>query len=367
MTRYSRLLSALLLTLASTLAACSSPPRTTVPPKKVLVVLPMTGAAASWGEHFKRGVDMFLQTAEAPKIQVEVIDSQTNPAQAQSAVRQAALAGKPYAVVSTLSSITVPLRAWAQGENVFLVACMISDRVLEGGGLVQRLYPSVEDNARPLAQYALARFSKVGILFSNEELGVSVRRRFERDYLTAGKEVILAEGYELRNTDVRSTVDKMIKASPEAVVVTGIGPAFWAIIREFKTQQYKGQLLSDASFADPVQIDLLGAAAEGVVFTGSETELTAPRTPVAQTFNQQFAARFGVPINYTGVTVYEALQTLNRLAATNDVLDSAAYSSLKEWQGVPGAIRFLPGGDSQYPWFLVKREGGRTVPLVDLH
>lgn len=306
---------------------------------------------------------MFVQTTDSPRIQVEVIDSQTNAAQAQSAVRHAALRGKPYALVSTLSAVTVPLKQWTESEGVFLVACMISDRVLEGGGLVQRLYPSVEDNARPLAKFAAKHYARVGILFSNEELGVSVRRTFERDYIGHGREVALAEGYGVRDTDVRTTVAKFVAAQPQAVVVTGIGPAFWSIIREFHAQQYKGQLLSDASFADPTQIDQLGSAGEGVIFTGGETELSDPRNAAAQAFNKQFRQRFGVPVNYTGVTVYEALRTLNQLAATHQTMESNSYGTLRDWPGVAGTIRFMPGGDSQYPWFLIRRDQGKNVAV----
>jgi len=331
--------------------------------KRVLVVLPLTGAGAPWGEHFKRGADMFAKTEKHPQIDVQIIDSQTNAAQALAAVQQAALRGKPYAIISTLSSVTVPLKEWTQREGVFLVACVITDKALQPPDMVQRVYPSVEANGKPIAKFAAAKFPRVGILHSNDELGIAVRKVFERDYASDGRTVALAEGYALKETEVRSLVLKVMDAKVDAVLVTGIGPAFWAIIRELKTQGYPGQILSDASFADPKQIDLLGAAADGIVFMGSETELSRPRSNSAGDFNDQFVKSFGVPVNYTGVTVYESLRMLDALARTTPKLSTGSFQSLGDWLGVPGTIRFLPGGDSDYPWFLIKREGGRNVPV----
>jgi branched-chain amino acid transport system substrate-binding protein len=332
--------------------------------KRVLVVLPLTGPAASWGEHFKRGVDMFLRTHKDSRLEIQIIDSQTNPASTMSAVQQASLAGKPYAIVSTLSSITVPLKEWTEEERVPLVACVITDKVLQNAHMVQRIYPSVESNARPLAQYAKSKFRRVAILYSNEELGLAVRRVFESDYIGDGRTVILTDGYALKDTEVRSIVAKFVQARPEAILITGIGPAFWAIIRELRTQGYPGQILSDASFADPVQIDKLGSLAEGIVFAGSETELSEPRTQRAKAFNRQFTTAFGVPVNYTGVTVYESLSILNQLAKSNLDIKNDSFTTLGEWQGVPGTLRFLEDGDCDYPWFLIKRKQNHNVALT---
>ena len=333
--------------------------------KKVLVVLPLTGPAASWGEHFKRGVDMFGRTHPDRHIDIQVIDSQGNPANAISAVQQASLSRKPYAIVSTLSSITVPLKEWTQPEHIFLVASVITDKILQNPTLVQRVYPSVANNAGPLAKYAKSKYNRVAILYSNEELGLAVRRTFEQKYLGDNRTIALADGYALKETEVRTLVMKFIQVRPDAILVTGIGPAFWAIIRELKAQAYTGQILSDASFADPVQIDKLGEAAEKIIFVGSETELTEPRTEAAKNFNIEFEKAFGMPVNYTGVTVYESLSMLEKLSVTTNELTNVSFPSLGDWVGIPGTIRFLQGGDCDYPWFLIQRVNGKNVPISE--
>lgn len=332
--------------------------------RPVVVVLPLTGAAASWGEHFKRGADMYEATYPDRRLKLRVIDSQSNPTTALTAVQQACAGERPYAIVSTVSAITVPLRGWAKDEDTFLVACVISDKVLEQPGKVQRVYPSVQSNAAPIARYARARYRRVAVLHSNEELGQAVRREFEKDFVGDGRTTEV-EGYAVKEAEVRTLVTKVLRTNPEATLVTGFGPSFWAIIRELHGQGYKGQVLSDASFADPVQIAQLGPAAEGVIFVGSETELTAPRTEAAQKFNTEFSRRFGVNTNYGSVTVYEALVMLDRLSRTTPELQPTSFLALGDWNGVPGTIKLLPNGDCQYPWFLMKRTEGKVVPLAE--
>lgn len=328
--------------------------------KRVLVVMPLTGATSSWGEHFKRGVDAFL--LKAPEnIEVQVVDSQSNPAATLSAVQQACLQGKPYAIVSSMSSTTVPLSAWTKQQGIFLVGCIISDKILENPVNVQRVYPSVYSNADPLADYATKKFKRVAIIYSNEDLGLAVKNEFTKRY--KGGEIVLTDGYALKDADVRTLVAKFVAAKPDAIVVTGVGTSFWAVIRELRAQDYQGQILSDASFADQVQIAALGPAADGIIFVGSETELSEPRTEAAKNFNQVFLQKFGVPVNYTAVTFYESLRILDHLSKNNPLLEVSAFQQLGSWEGVPGTIRFTPNGDCEYPWFLLKREAGTTVAL----
>jgi ABC-type branched-subunit amino acid transport system substrate-binding protein len=330
------------------------------PKKSVFVVLPLTGPAATWGEHFKRGSDMFALTVTNSRIDVRIIDSQSTPAAALSALRQAALSGKPYAVVSTLSGTTVPVKEWTDSEGIFLVACVITDKVIDDKGLTQRIYPSAEDNAGPLAAFAKRRYRSVAILHSNDELGTAVRRVFEREFVGGDRTITLADAYALKETEVRTLVAKYVEAKSEAILVTGIGPAFWAIIRELRSQKFSGTILSDASFADQTQIEALGEMANGIVFMGSETELTQPRTPAAMEFAQRYKSSFDKPVNYTGVTVYESLRILNEMAGKHASLSNSDFVALRDWSGVPGNIRMLPRGDCAYPWFLVERVGGEN-------
>jgi len=303
---------------------------------------------------------MFALTITNSRIDVKVIDSQSTPVAALSALRQAALSGKPYAVVSTLSGTTVPVKEWTDSEGIFLIACVITDKVIDDKGLTQRIYPSAEDNAGPLAAFAKKRYRNVAILHSNDELGTAVRRVFERDFVGDDRNIALADAYALKETEVRTLVTKFVEAKPDAILVTGIGPAFWAIIKELRSQKFPGAILSDASFADQTQIEALGDMANGVVFMGSETELTQPRTAEAQAFAQSFKTRFDKPVNYTGVTVYESLRILNEMADKHASLSNSDFEAMREWSGVPGIIRMLPRGDCTYPWFVVRRDRGAT-------
>ena len=39
------------------------------------------------------------------------------------------------------------------------------------------------------------------------------------------------------------------------------------------------------------------------------------------------------------------------------------YEKIKNWTGVSGSIKFLPNGDTAYPYVLVEHQDGKFVPV----
>lgn len=334
--------------------------------KPVLVVLPMTGAAASWGEHFQRGVTMFADEYSDGSLDVVVIDSQTDPAKALLGVQQACARSEPYGIVSTLSTITAPLVEWASDENRFVVCCMTSDAVLEHPDHIQRIYPSADDNARPPAEFARRQYPTIAVLYGKGEFGESVNRIFARHYKSDSTDIVVSEVYDASDASIaRSLAAKVHAAQPDAVFINGIGAGYWALFRELRTIGFEGAMISDASFGDLSQIKRLGGAAESVVFMAGETELSEPRTKAAREFSEKFKAKFSEPPNYTGITVFESLRILQEIRKSHDLATPAAFRALGEWQSVAGPIQMLPDGDCDYPWILVQYKDGEILPLRD--
>jgi ABC-type branched-subunit amino acid transport system substrate-binding protein len=332
--------------------------------KRVVVVLPLTGGAASWGEEFMRGVTMFNEQYSNGTLDVQVVDSQSDPGKALSAVQQAYLTGKPYATVSTLSTITVPIVDYAVEENHFVICCMTSDSILRHPNHVQRIYPSAEVNASTPATYAKEKYKTIGVFYAKGEFGETVNRIFSATFISPSNQIVVSEAYDGNDpTIVRSVVAKVIRANPDAVFITGIGVAYWSFFTELRTQGYKGSILSDASFGDIQQIEKLGIAGDNVVFMAGETELTRPRTEKAKEYNEKFTARFKEPVNYTAITVFESLRILQQLATMNSDVNAMEIRKLARWDSVAGPIIFKSNGDCDYPWILVQHKNRQVLPM----
>ena len=127
--------------------------------KTVLVILPMTGNAAVWGEHFSKGVDYFKAQNPNANINVKILDSQSNPMQTISALQQQMAQSKPFAVIATISSIAVPASKFASEAGVPAIACVVSDKTLEAKN-VQRIFPSAYDNIKPVADIAKKKYKR---------------------------------------------------------------------------------------------------------------------------------------------------------------------------------------------------------------
>ena len=333
--------------------------------KTVLVILPMTGNAAVWGEHFSKGVDYFKAQNPNAKINIKVIDSQMNPSITISALQQELLRGKPYAILSTTSPVTVPVSAFASKEGLFTIGCVMSDKILENPN-VQRVYPSAYDSTKPVSDYAKKNYKRLAILYGNEEGGLSAYKVMSREYKTDNNEIVFTDSYGVNDVvDTHTLLYKVLYHKPDAIFISGHGSAYWAIIRELKSMKYQGGILTDLFFANPTQLEQLGKAAEGIIFTASETDLSDSTRKQVIEDKRFYQGKYNQIPNYTGITVYEALSILNDMAEKGISPSNQTFENMKKFEGVGGTLEFLPNGDMHYPWIAVTIKDGKIVPVDD--
>ena len=330
--------------------------------KTVLVILPMTGNAAVWGEHFSKGVDYFRAKNPNANINVKILDSQSNPMQTVSALQQQIAQGKPFAVITTISSTAVPASKFASDAGVPAIACVVSDKTLEAKN-VQRIFPSAYDNIKPVADIARKKYKRLAILYGNDESGVACKKVMENEYKTPDNEIVFMESYDTGKTDVRILVYKALSKQPEAVFIAGLGLEYWEIIRLIKSSDFDGVILSDLAFSDATQRKSLGDAAKDVIYTTSRVELSDNNNPKVKDLRDFYQTKYNALPNYTGVIMYEALSVLNEMAGKNIFPTREELLKVGKYEGLSGTLEFLPNGDMHYPWIAVTIKDGKIVPV----
>ena len=330
----------------------------------VLVILPMTGNAAVWGQHFSKGVDYFKNQNPNANINVKIVDSQSNPMQTISALQQELAIQKPFAVIATISSIAVPASKFASEAGVPAIACVVSDKTLEAKN-VQRIFPSAFDNIKPVADIAKKKYKRLAILYGNDESGVACKKVMENEYKAPDNEIVFMEAYDIGKTDVRNLVYKTLSKNPDAVFIAGLGLEYWEIIRLIKSSDFKGDVLSDLAFSDATQRASLEKAAEGVIYTTSRVELSDNNNPKVENLREFYKNRYNALPNYTGVIMYEALSVLNEMSKKGLSPNREQLLKLGKYDGLSGTLEFLPNGDMHYPWIAVTLKDGKIVPVEE--
>lgn len=373
-TRISRLI-ATCVALAVFFAFSSSCYRTTQPPSsvptlRILCLFPLTGPGASLGEYIRNGAELAREEANRRyqgrlNIELEIVDSKSQPREAVSALQAAISRNRPDAVITGLSAVSRAIVPIVEQENIpTIVTTTALTDLPKGTRNVVRVYPTSEDFVEPVAQNMARRFDRVAILYVNDDYGLSNQRIFNSIMQGAGKQVISSEAYELTQMDSRGVIQRVLSTSPQAVFVTGYGPAFINVFKQLREINRDVPIFSEISFATPSVLNALGVDANGIVFDGTEMELSQPTLQSVIEFRTAYQSRFNaVPYQVAGFS-HDAVIILAEAALRNGTSakpSKRTIISLSPFQGVMSPIRFDAEGESRITLQLMKREGGTTI------
>jgi ABC-type branched-subunit amino acid transport system substrate-binding protein/predicted negative regulator of RcsB-dependent stress response len=180
------------------------------------VVLPLSGAYASYGEDSLRGVLLAAGVFDGtrnPELRVVVRDSQGDPLRAALAVRDLAQLEGVSAIVGPLRSSTSEAAARvAQDEGVPLIALTAREHIPEDRPYVFRLRTTPEDEIRYLVDYAFGSLGarRFGVLYPDDSYGRGMRDHFWNVVSERGGWLVAAAGYAPESTDFGASIREMI-------------------------------------------------------------------------------------------------------------------------------------------------------------
>ena len=334
----------------------------------ILALIPETGPAASLGDYLKNGFSMYLENHRNANVNIRYVDSQGNPRVALSGVEQAILIDRPDVVISAMSLICAASIPITEKENIFNVAILTtSEDILKGNVRVQRISPTTSDHLKPLTKYTIDNFDRLSLLYSNEEYGLSNANYFSGRFQSGDRKVVFKDGYSLGERETRILAQKAISVKPDVVYTTGFGPAYISIIKSLLESGYSGARISDSALDNPVVRRALGNAATGVIFTGTQVELSSPSSTKASLFRKIYVDKFGGEPMYIAALAYDTLSILDYFQTRGKLISHDSFQQLAKWEGVAFDIDFLPGGECSVPFELMVTQGDGSVRLFDKH
>jgi branched-chain amino acid transport system substrate-binding protein len=185
---------------------------------------------------------------------------------------------------------------------------------------------------------------------------------FRSAFASEDRRVVTAESYKLGDPKpIRTIVQKALSQNPDAVFVTGYGPAYFAVFTSLKDYNYKGQVLGCPNIGQPEALATVKNAAENIVFSGTDMELSTPEGEQTRSFAEKYRAAYNAEPFYVASYVYDALGIAESLISKHQSLTPASVSQLASWEGVTGTLRFLPGGECQASMIAIRHADGKNV------
>lgn len=312
------------------------------------LLAPLTGASAQTAEQVKNVVEMRVAQINADggvdgkDLEVEVYDTELDPAVATQQAQRAISQDKVAALVGPLTST----EALATGEiaertkTVTITYSAAAEAVTDGKEYVFRTSPVTGDLATAMMRLGQRSGAASGaLLYDNSSFGLGAKDPIEAAAEAEGFELVNSVEYPVGASDVSAQVAAIAKDKPGAVFIAGAAGADYGLIAKAMVEQ--GLLVPIVGFSPIVSPDAveIGEAAysdlPGVYTLGCVDATKPAYTELLDRYNEE----------YTPVAVLPE-QALQAVDALNWLVEGFGKTDGKGGDDLVEALTSLPAMES---------------------
>ncbi|MGC8621816.1 MAG: ABC transporter substrate-binding protein, partial [Caldisphaera sp.] len=335
-------------------------------------LLPMTGQGAPYGVIFKQAIDLAVSDVnkfEMPKNYRLVIHYMDSQASTSVAVNDFYTLERLYHCPVILSAYTnVSLAAGALGNRYKIL-------IINAGGQGNNLgraypylintIPLVEEETKKLAHYLIydKNFKTAGILYDNNEGGVSAKDAFIKFFKQYGGEIVATEGAKLGSPDFRSPLASIASRHPDVIYLATYGEDTAVIANQSKELGIDIPLAENSWSLIPPVIN--NPNANGMIVT----YVNLKGTPK---FLSEYKARYGSePQSIYPIAFYNAVQviaqSLKYMVARRMEINGENFlksiHEIKNFTGAAGKFTIRPDGTVTAPVAIGIIENGKIKTI----
>lgn len=329
-------------------------------PKEVKIgaILPLTGDAAAWGERAKEGIDMAvdeLNKAGGIKgVPVEVIyeDSKAVPKEGVNAMKKLVTVDNVQVVIGdVVSSVTLAIAPIANENKVVVISPSASaPEVTDAGEYIFRNWPSDVYEGRVIAKFAYndLNIENIAILYINNDYGASLKDVVAKTFEEQGGKVLVVDNYFEDATDFRTQLTKIKHKNPEAIYIISYYKDGALILQQAKEIGIQSRFLGASAIEDPKLLEIVGDAAEGLIYPVSSGYDPNSEEDIVQEFKKTFKDKYGEEPAYLNAQAYDATKivalSIEKGGFSGEEIQKA-MSQIKDYPGVTGKTTFDENGD----------------------
>lgn len=334
------------------------------------VVLPLTGEFAIYGEPIRKGIEVAFEQIEAREgypypLELRIEDSQGDPDRAAELLGELYDAGASAVIggVTTQEALAM-VEIADQRDRVLLSPSASSPRLTGISTNFFRVFPSDFLEGTKMGHFATEtlRVETAVIAAAESPYAKGIQQVFQQEVERNGGEVLDVIEYPRNTEDLAAVVDRMMTLDPDAVYLADYADGLVILVRELDERGYQGHVLTTSSIATPEVIEQMGRAAEGVMFTQSNYEVSS-EVPQIQEFVQAYEEQYERVPDLYAAHGYDAMRVYaHALAEGGGRRPSEFWQGMRgvnNFPGVTGPIQFDEQGDVQkFPRVYVVRDHG---------
>jgi branched-chain amino acid transport system substrate-binding protein len=358
-----RLAVAALLAAALLTAACSRP-------IDVGVIVSDTGAAASYGEEVRRGLEVALAEVRAAggmggRIRLLYRDDATNPEVGVQATRELIEQQGVRLVIGAVSSpVTLRIAPTCERARVVLLSpTSSSPAITTAGEWIFRNYPSDTLEGSSLADFARDQgCRRVAVLAVRNEFGTGLSAVFARRFQGDARQVVLSVPFKEGDAGEFAKLAAVVRAAaPDGVYIAGYADDTVGLLAALRQAGVRSIALGTSSMTAEA-VGRAGPSAEGLVFPETSFDAESPQS-AARAFAAAYRARFHEEPDAFAAHAYDALKLLvlamERTGSPDAESVRRGLMGIDDYPGASGPVAFDENGDVvQYPRLFVVHQGG---------
>ena len=325
---------------------------------KIGGIFSSTGRASFLGDPEMKTMKMVIEDInknggiDGHLLEAVIYDSEGKPEKAVSAINKLIYKDKVLAIVGpSTTPTTLAVANFVERAQIPLISCAAGVRI------TQPVKPWIFKTAQSdlLAVAAVYQhmknnnIKKIGILTVANSFGESGKNQLQIQAKDFGLEIVRAESFGAKDTDMTAQLTKIRSASPDAVVCWGTNPGPAVVAKNAKQLNMKTPLYQSHGVASPKFIELAGEAAEEIILPSGKilvTELLAKediQKKTLQEYIKQYQKKWGKGVSGFGGYAYDAVNMLAKALKGSNGDKNKIRNALETMQnhvGVSGVFNF---------------------------
>ncbi len=327
---------------------------------KIGGVFAVTGPASFLGDPEKRSMEMAIEAINAQggidgkQLEAVIYDSEADPTKAVMAVNKLINKDRVIAIIGpSTTPTTLAVVPIVERAGIPLISCAAGIKITQP--VKKWVFKTAQSDVLAVAavyeHMKQAKIERIGILTVSNAFGESGKNQLLSQGGDQGLEIVKAESFGAKDTDMTAQLTKIKSADPQALVCWGTNPGPAVVAKNVQQLGMDIPLYQSHGVASPKFIQLAGAAAEGLylptgkILVADRLPETDPQKQALTDYISAFERTYKMPVSGFGGYAYDAIELLARALAGSQGDKAAIRDNLEKIQnhnGVSGVFNFSP-------------------------
>jgi len=289
-------------------------------PIKIGAILSLTGAGDYMGKDVRDGMLLAVDKANSrggingKKIELIIEDSKTDTEEGKNVFNKMESEHHPDLYVSMLSLNCLALAPLAEENEVVLLGlCVTVPEFTEEKEWVFRYWVMTDDEVLPiLSMLEELGVKNLGILYSNEEYGISVSGLLKQEFEKTGG-TVKSEALEMNEADYKEKVTRL--EDMEAIYIVGYGHHYQNVFKQLREINYQGHILGASGTCKSSLVSM--PESNGVYLVAPK--IYDPVFLVAKEVKEGYESKYGRSFTHFAANGYDTIKFLVDLLEDKEI------------------------------------------------